>query len=146
MQADCITPDDALGKCIEVKNCVSIMTALINNDHLTNPDVAKYLRESQCGFSAGSHKVCCNIDTIDMGGEPYDIDVRNEEDETIDKENCGKLAENETPLKWIAELWFRHDTFGEIQLKAKCLGTLISSKHILIPAHCVASLPANISL
>jgi hypothetical protein len=137
--------------CVDVKFCVSIMTALINNDHLTNPAVAKYLRESQCGLRAGSHKVCCNVNTIDFGDEPYDTIARHDEEITtkkssIDTKSCGELAESETPLKWIAELWFNHDTFGRVQLESRCIGALISLKHVIVPAHCVANLPANISL
>lgn len=127
------------------------MTALINNDHVSNPVVAKYLRESQCGIRSGSQKVCCNVDSIDFGAEPFDTIARHGEEITsekssIDKKNCGELAENETPLKWIAELWFNHDTFGRVRVESECLGTVISTKHVIVPAHCVASLPANVSL
>lgn len=130
--------------CVNVKFCVSIMTALINNDHLTNPAVAKYLRESQCGIQYGSQKVCCNVNSIDFGDEPVsrnDEDSANEKN-AIDKKECGVLTESETPLKWIAELWFNFNS----ERKLKCLGTIISAKHVIVPAHCVASLPANVSL
>lgn len=128
------------------------MTALINKDHIMNPVVGEFLRKSQCGTKAGSHKVCCNINSIDFGEEPHDTNSRRGDEEitiqhsTIDKKRCGELALNETPLKWIAELWFNRDTFGRVELESRCLGALISLKHIIVPAHCVASLPANISL
>ena len=49
LQPDCVTPSNLLGRCVEVRYCVSVMTALKNNDHRTNPKVSQYLRESQCG-------------------------------------------------------------------------------------------------
>jgi hypothetical protein len=165
------------------------MTALINNDHLTNPSVAKFLRESQCGISANSHKVCCNVHNVDAGGEPTLAGVtapaattvkppliepppvhndQHQQQSTLappipppaatrtpsgsretpisDVERCGKLTQDEAPFKWIAELWFKHDKLGRIVYEAKCLGVAISAKHIVLPAHCVASLPANVSL
>lgn len=163
IQPDCVTPVNSLGKCVQARFCVSIMTALINNDHLTNPDVAKFLREAQCGIERDSHKVCCDVNDIDFGNEseaqlaeapaqklatniqpPHhkpNIDKR-----LSDIESCGMLGDNETPLKWIGELWFEVGSSARTKLEAKCLGTLISHKHLVVPAHCVASLPENITL
>jgi hypothetical protein len=44
-----------------------MMTALINKDHLTNSEVASYLRKAQCGVMFGSHDVCCEISDVDQG-------------------------------------------------------------------------------
>lgn len=156
---DCVTPVNGVGKCVFVRFCTSIMTALINNDHLTNPSVAKYLRESQCGILRSSHRVCCNINDIDYGEETDSQAVETTTSKLAanpphsttnnflsDVENCGKLDGIETPLKWIGELWFKVESSEKTQLESKCLGTLISHKHLVVPAHCVASLPENIVL
>ncbi|CRL02376.1 CLUMA_CG015259, isoform A [Clunio marinus] len=160
---DCVTPVNSLGKCINVMFCTSVMTALINNDHLTNSDVAQYLRSSQCGIMRDSHKVCCSLNDIDYG---YENSASIHEPTTtklaIDLqpprisppastllsnfETCGKLRHYETPHKWIGELWFRVESSGKIKLELQCLGTLITDKHLVVPAHCVASLPENITL
>lgn len=133
------------------------MTALVNNDHLTHQNVSKYLRGSQCGIQRGSHKVCCDVNDIDFGDEISPKSVETSRLTTIlqppapstqlsDLNRCGKLNRGETPKKWVGELWFKIDGFTNSQLEPKCLGTLISKKHLVVPAHCVASLPANITL
>lgn len=139
------------------------MTALINNDHLTNPNVAKFLREAQCGIQRNSHKVCCDVNDIDFGNESDASFVEtpkqklasnlepphhrpNIEKRLSDMENCGILNDDELPLKWIGELWFRVESSANSKLEVKCLGTLISPKHLVVPAHCVTSLPENTTL
>lgn len=128
------------------------MTALINNDHLTNSVVANFLRKSQCGKWLGSHEVCCDVETIDMGTEPEPEDPssvtkRPKFDIRVDgSSRCGRLGLKETPLKWIGELWFETVGSGRTLLEAKCLGVLISNKHLVVPAHCVVALPDNVSL
>lgn len=158
-----MTPVNSLGKCVPSGNCVSIMTALINNDHMTNANVAKFLREAQCGLTRGSHKVCCDISDIDFGNatdsrltEPLIPQTVNNSEPPHHKANinkrlsdydkCGKLNDNETAIKWIGELWFEEKGSMKSHVEVKCLGTLISHKHLVVPAHCVASLPENISL
>lgn len=129
------------------------MTALINNDHLTNSVVANFLRKSQCGKWLGSHEVCCDVDTIDMGEEeqtPPTVTSSSSPDVRVDgssaSSRCGRLGLKETPLKWIGELWFETVGSGRTLLEVKCLGVLISHKHLVVPAHCVVALPDNVSL
>lgn len=142
--------------------CISIMTALVNNDHLTNSQVAQFLRASQCGLHAGSHKVCCDVNDIDFGTESgrastetstilptlsYQPSSEPASRRLSDAEHCGKLDNDETPLKWVAELYFEiESTAHTTQLESKCIGTVISRKHVIVPAHCIANLPANTSL
>lgn len=154
-----MTPVNSLGKCVHARFCVAIMTALINNDHLTNPNVAKFLREAQCGLEAGSHKVCCDVGDIDFGNEseqasamPLSPNLASTPQpphlphNRLSILNCGKLEVDETPLKWVAELWFEIESSGGLKPKSKCLGTLISTKHIIAPAHCVVDLPEHTKL
>lgn len=143
------------------------MTALINNDHLTNPTVARFLRQAQCGIQQGSHKVCCDINDIDFGNEsesslsnpqyeqqstpealtnPYLPPTSFLDKRVSDYERCGRLGDNETPLRWIGELWFEDEGPVRRHIEVKCLGTVISHKHLVVPAHCVASLPENVTL
>jgi hypothetical protein len=72
IQPDCITPLNTKGVCVDIRNCVSAMGVLKNKDHLTNPDVAIYMRKSQCGRTLGSHQVCCELEDFDVLGNEID--------------------------------------------------------------------------
>ena len=108
------------------------------------------------GFQRGSHRVCCDVNDVDYGGDTPMITTTSRTSTTIPPmaqlkrlsniETCGKINREETPKKWVGELWFKVEGISKHQLESKCLGTLISYKHLVIPAHCVASLPANITL
>ena len=134
------------------------MTALINQDHLMRGEVAAFLRKSQCGLWKGEQKVCCDVSSVDFGDRPPSefstkpptmtthtpyVTTRTDAHK---KAACGKLNSlSETPLKWIGELWFHTDA-EQTLLESKCLGVLITFKHLVVPAHCVVALPEHISL
>lgn len=121
------------------------MTAIINSDHLTNHEVGNFLRKSQCGIKRGSHKVCCEVSQIDYG-EATTGSAPRIPDDPVDSSprlepSCGTMNSlQETPLKWIGELWFESKSPGRLVLEQNCLGVLISHKHFVIPADCVNKL------
>ena len=119
------------------------MTALINNDHLMNENVGNFLRRSQCGIRQNSHKVCCLLNQIDYGQpSPPGVDggenIADEKTRNVKlQDKCGKLNSlNEDPSKWIGELWFTIE--GKTLPEARCIGVLITSKHLVVPAACIA--------
>lgn len=98
--------------------------------------------------------MCCDVTDIDYGDETSlkALETTTSRLSTVlqppefkrlsNISTCGKLNHDETPEKWVGELWFK---VGGV-FESKCLGTLISNKFLVVPAHCVAALPANITL
>lgn len=168
-QEHCATPDAQEGQCVQVKRCTAIWNAIINRDHITNPDVASYLRNAQCGVQANSQKVCCALEYVDSTGETQetsDNPTQSTKDSRISLypdnsmkllmhknakylnfKTCGFAASaNVSDFRWIVNLWYSLETTNSVMVASKCIGVLISRRTVVAPAHCVSDLPTNIKL
>lgn len=58
--AECFTPNDLNGVCINIKRCPSLLMLLENQRK--NSSIAAFLRNSMCGYEGRDPKVCCALD------------------------------------------------------------------------------------
>ena len=158
--------------CINIRNCVPIITILTNSPRPLSPEVLQMLRNAQCGFEGNDPMVCCSnqqqlispttstttttTTTISVqletgvSDEPLP-DVTNHPNlRLLDHQRCGPLIQtkvyggNKTGVfEYPWMALIAYDT-GKSNPEFRCGGTIISRRYILTAAHCVTQLPADI--
>ncbi|XP_058455964.1 CLIP domain-containing serine protease B15-like [Malaya genurostris] len=125
----CITPCNAPGKCVPVRNCEHARK-IIQKPNATYRD-SQYLVESRCGTMSGSRPIpliCCpNLLNPDRCGA---LDFAN-------RILGGEVTEiGEHP--WAALLIY---DLGGNRFSPKCGGSLLNSRYVLTAAHCIRDVP-----
>lgn len=152
--------------------CKSIWQVLVHKDNVNNPDIADFLKRSQCGITINSHKVCCPVEHADVESDqetrfssvpnrkiyhkppnvqtnPYIKSHPNLR--LLSRGTCGeyhpyKHNKSSAEFPYIGNLFYYiKDLHGVKSVQNKCIGTLITPNFVVIPAHC-AVIPDNLSL
>lgn len=159
----CDTPNKEIGTCVDLKNCPQLYQLLTTSGR--QPEVANFLRKSQCGYANNSPKVCCAGGYTDTTRTPVIVTRPNptqipvisivspEPSQPINTTTyngeCGKTENKDTRIvggknaslgdwPWMAALGYRSSTRPGPDFK--CGATLISNKWVITAAHCVRNL------
>ena len=160
-QDRCTSPRNRLGVCINIYKCDAAIEILKKQEPLST-ETQNYLNSLKCGFEGRNPKVCCEqqITTTPLPTTeepataiPDPPDVSNHPNlGLVNADTCGPAAEqklfggNQTnifELPWMALI--AYDT-GYLLPKFICTGSLINKRYVLTAAHCVASLPNDITV
>ncbi|KAF5308212.1 hypothetical protein FQR65_LT06392 [Abscondita terminalis] len=145
----CITPNSAVGDCVPVKNCESILN-VITAIHPLPTTTAQKINLYQCGYTKTSVKVCCPDDPntlkylfVDqlMSRANYDYD----KSKMLPKD-CGVIYDRYAIIQGVVTRVFQFPWMVLLSYKAgsiisfKCAGSIINEWYILTAAHCITNL------
>ncbi|GJQ74218.1 CLIPB9 [Trypoxylus dichotomus] len=139
-QVSCRTPNGESARCISINDCPVLYDAVLTKD----PEVVRFLRDSQCGYSGGP-LVCCGI-TASFAPPPTSPTILNRRPDLLpSNDQCGYQEDKDRILggnitipeefPWSARLGYRNSSGHE---EYSCGGTLISERYVLTAAHCVS--------
>ncbi|KAK9739025.1 Trypsin [Popillia japonica] len=107
-QSNCRTPNDEPAMCVPIRECSILYDAVLSRD----PEVIRFLRESQCG-NAGGPLVCCGSTAEWRTSAPT---IANRRPDLL-PEDCGRQEDNKilngqtthpTEFPWTALLGYRN--------------------------------------
>ncbi|KRT80414.1 Trypsin, partial [Oryctes borbonicus] len=139
-QVSCRTPNGENARCVPINSCTILYEAVLTKD----PEVVRFLRESQCGYSSGP-LVCCGS-VASFAPPPTSTIILNRRPDLLpDTQECGyqddadRILNGEITIPeefpWAALLGYRNSSGFE---QFSCGATLISQRYVLTAAHCVA--------
>ncbi|KAL1506478.1 hypothetical protein ABEB36_005838 [Hypothenemus hampei] len=142
----CQTPNGDRAQCLSIFNCPSLLSIAKNTKNETE---RRFLRESKCGYEAGTFFVCCGNDVAFMNfqedAEIFEInnliptETCGQDSLTIDNRIFGGIDSDVNEFPWTALLEYENIQTG--QKAFFCGGSLISSQYVLTVAHCIIQRP-----
>lgn len=163
-QDRCTTPEKKAGTCINIRECQALVDILKTQQPLSR-ELLDYLNSLQCGFEGTNPKVCCEQQGLPLQPsstteppvvtstvpDPPDVSTHPNL-RLLNDDDCGPVAQqrivggNKTGVfdyPWMALLFYNT---GRPVPEYRCGGSLITKRYVLTAAHCVTSLPPNLSL
>ncbi|XP_062563418.1 CLIP domain-containing serine protease B4-like [Armigeres subalbatus] len=125
---DCINPAGQSGRCINFRNCKSVME--IYSKAVVSPDESQFIEESRCGLSTEKGTLVCCVDSSIKSTLPKPPDCGADMSNRIF--GGQKTALDEFP--WTALINYR---FANGSTAFHCGASLINSRYVVTAAHCV---------